>query len=53
MMPAGFNGVEATLWLWMIAMIRRGDVTPAERVLFVHTGGTPGLFAYGDAVLAT
>jgi 1-aminocyclopropane-1-carboxylate deaminase/D-cysteine desulfhydrase-like pyridoxal-dependent ACC family enzyme len=37
----------------MIAMIRRGDVPPAERVLFVHTGGTPGLFAYGDAVLSS
>jgi len=24
MMPAGFAGVEATLWLWMIAMIRPG-----------------------------
>ena len=24
MMPAGFTGVEATLWLWMVAMIRPG-----------------------------
>ena len=24
MIPAGFEGVEAQLWLWMIAMIRPG-----------------------------
>jgi D-cysteine desulfhydrase family pyridoxal phosphate-dependent enzyme len=35
----------------LIAMVRRGEIPPAERVLFLHTGGTPGLFAYGDAVL--
>lgn len=35
----------------MISMIRSGELAPTERVLFVHTGGGPGLFAYGDAVL--
>ena len=24
MIPAGFAGVEAQLWLWMVAMIRPG-----------------------------
>ena len=35
----------------LIAMVRRGDIPPTERVLFLHTGGAPGLFAYGDTVL--
>lgn len=29
----------------MIAAIRRGDFTPDDSVVFVHTGGLPGLFA--------
>ena len=28
-----------------------GAASPDERALFIHTGGTPALFAYGDAVL--
>jgi D-cysteine desulfhydrase family pyridoxal phosphate-dependent enzyme len=27
--------------------VRRGRLTPQDRVVFVHTGGTPALFAYG------
>ncbi len=27
--------------------VRRGRLTPRDRVVFVHTGGTPALFAYG------
>jgi 1-aminocyclopropane-1-carboxylate deaminase/D-cysteine desulfhydrase-like pyridoxal-dependent ACC family enzyme len=37
----------------LIAMVRRGDIRPSERVLFLHTGGTPALFAYGDGLLAS
>jgi 1-aminocyclopropane-1-carboxylate deaminase/D-cysteine desulfhydrase-like pyridoxal-dependent ACC family enzyme len=29
----------------MIAAIRRGDFTPDDTIVFVHTGGLPGLFA--------
>ena len=28
-----------------------GAASPDERALFIHTGGTPALFAYGDAIL--
>jgi D-cysteine desulfhydrase family pyridoxal phosphate-dependent enzyme len=35
----------------LIAMIRRGDVSPSERVLFIHTGGGPAIFAYGDELV--
>jgi 1-aminocyclopropane-1-carboxylate deaminase/D-cysteine desulfhydrase-like pyridoxal-dependent ACC family enzyme len=27
--------------------VRRGRLTSRDRVVFVHTGGTPALFAYG------
>jgi len=27
--------------------VRRGRLTPKDKVVFVHTGGTPALFAYG------
>ena len=27
--------------------VRRGRLTPQDHVVFVHTGGTPALFAYG------
>ena len=30
----------------MIDHIRRGDIEPAETVVFLHTGGTPELFAH-------
>ena len=29
-----------------------GNLPPDANVLFIHTGGTPGIFAYGDAVAA-
>ena len=32
----------------LIDHIRRGLIDPAETVLFLHTGGSPALFAYGD-----
>jgi D-cysteine desulfhydrase family pyridoxal phosphate-dependent enzyme len=35
----------------LVAMIRRGELAPSDRVLFLHTGGGPGLFAYGDELL--
>jgi D-cysteine desulfhydrase family pyridoxal phosphate-dependent enzyme len=35
----------------LIDMIRRGVIDPDETVLFWHTGGTPSLFAYVDALV--
>ena len=35
----------------LIDLIRRGTFTPQENVCFWHTGGTPGIFAYGEALL--
>lgn len=32
----------------MIGHIRRGDIEPAETIVFLHTGGTPALFAHVD-----
>jgi D-cysteine desulfhydrase len=32
----------------VIDMIRRGQLTSEDKVLFWHTGGTPSLFAYSD-----
>ena len=32
----------------MIAHIRRGDIDPGETIVFLHTGGTPALFAHVD-----
>jgi D-cysteine desulfhydrase len=32
----------------LMDLIRRGEFTKRETVLFWHTGGTPALFAYGD-----
>ncbi|MCC7273263.1 MAG: D-cysteine desulfhydrase family protein [Alphaproteobacteria bacterium] len=37
----------------LVAAVRDGSVAAGESVLFVHTGGQPALFAYGDDVLAT
>ena len=34
----------------LIAHVRSGRITPGNRVLFVHTGGQPALFAYGDSL---
>ena len=33
----------------MIGLIDGGEIGPGARVLFVHTGGVPALFAYGDS----
>ena len=38
----------------LIGMVRSGEIHADERVLFVHTGGSPALYAYqplftGDA----
>ena len=30
----------------LISLVRRGVIKQGERVLFIHTGGLPGLFAY-------
>jgi D-cysteine desulfhydrase len=35
----------------LIALVRQGRFKPSERVLFVHTGGSPALYAY-QGVLA-
>lgn len=36
----------------LISLVRRGEIGKAERVVFLHTGGAPGLFAY-EGVLRT
>jgi D-cysteine desulfhydrase len=35
----------------LIGLAREGYFKPAERVLFLHTGGLPSLFAYEDVLL--
>jgi D-cysteine desulfhydrase len=35
----------------LLDLIRRGVFQRDERVLFWHTGGTAGLFGYGEASL--
>ncbi|CAN5145688.1 D-cysteine desulfhydrase [soil metagenome] len=34
----------------LIGLIRRGEFTRGQRVLFVHTGGSPVLYAYRDVL---
>jgi D-cysteine desulfhydrase len=34
----------------LIGLARRGELKKGERVLFVHTGGSPALFAYQDVL---
>lgn len=34
----------------MIAQVRDGTVKPGETIVFLHSGGTPGLFVHADAV---
>jgi len=36
----------------LIDAIRRGSIEPNETVIFLHTGGVPGLFGLSDAVTA-
>ena len=35
----------------LLDLVRRNAFQPDERVLFWHTGGTTGLFGYGDELL--
>jgi D-cysteine desulfhydrase len=35
----------------MIGMIRQGLIGKRENVMFLHTGGSPSLFAYEDVLL--
>ena len=34
----------------LIAHVRSGRIAAGSRVLFIHTGGQPALFAYGDSL---
>jgi D-cysteine desulfhydrase len=36
----------------MLDLIEKGEISPDERVLFWHTGGSPALFAYADQLSA-
>lgn len=35
----------------LIDLVRKGRFAPGERVVFLHTGGAPALYAYQDVVL--
>lgn len=35
----------------LIDLVRRGHFQPTDRVLFLHTGGSPALYAYTDVLL--
>jgi D-cysteine desulfhydrase len=35
----------------LIGLVRRGHFRPSDNVLFVHTGGSPALYAYQDVLL--
>ncbi len=37
----------------LIGLARKGEISASERVLFLHTGGMPSLFAYTEELLAT
>jgi D-cysteine desulfhydrase len=34
----------------LIGLVRRGELKRGERVLFVHTGGVPALYAYQNVL---
>ena len=36
----------------LLDLVRRGEIARQARVVFVHTGRSPALFAQGDAVLS-
>jgi D-cysteine desulfhydrase family pyridoxal phosphate-dependent enzyme len=36
----------------MISHIQQGRIAPTKTVIFLHTGGTPALFAYADQMLS-
>jgi D-cysteine desulfhydrase len=35
----------------LIGLARKGELRASERVLFLHTGGVPSLFAYQQVLL--
>jgi 1-aminocyclopropane-1-carboxylate deaminase/D-cysteine desulfhydrase-like pyridoxal-dependent ACC family enzyme len=35
----------------LLAHVRSGRITQGENVIFIHTGGLPALFAYGDLLI--
>jgi L-cysteate sulfo-lyase len=35
---------------WLLAAVRAGRLNPEEPVVFLHTGGSPGLFAYQECL---
>jgi len=35
----------------LMDLVKKGDIGPDETVVFVHTGGTPALFAYAEELL--
>ncbi len=37
----------------LIAHIRSGEITPGQTVVFLHTGGAPGLFAQAGSIMAS
>jgi D-cysteine desulfhydrase len=37
----------------LIGLVQQGRFAPDSNVLFIHTGGSPALYAYPDAVLAS
>jgi 1-aminocyclopropane-1-carboxylate deaminase/D-cysteine desulfhydrase-like pyridoxal-dependent ACC family enzyme len=39
---------SAKAFAGLVDQVRRGEHGPGERVLFLHTGGTPALFAYAE-----
>lgn len=43
-----YTGKEAA---GLIGLIRQGRLTKGQKVLFVHTGGSPAIYAYPDAAL--
>ena len=55
-MVAGHEGLlldpvyTAKAMAGLIAHVRSGRIAPGSRVLFVHTGGQPALFAYADSL---
>ena len=34
----------------LVSQARRGVIEPGQKVLFLHTGGLPGLFAYEEKI---
>ena len=36
----------------LIGLVRAGVFSKSDRLLFLHTGGTPGLFAYAPELIS-